>query len=266
MIGGSSGATGDAVFDFVPDGSANAETRNIISTTVCYGCHGEKEFHGHGGDRLTVQNCATCHLPGNKDPQSGGSLDLKVMIHKIHAGAELVSIHSDQVKLAGADGIIWDDPTTAVDESKDNKAYAIWGYNDGKNSWWKAEFPAIIENCQKCHQGTQKDVDNWKNRPSREACGSCHDDLDWVAGTNHAGGPMSSDDACSTCHKASGAASAVVESHDWTTKDARNIPEFDVTLSLSTPANGKYFRPATAARQRGASFSSTQTRPRTIRR
>jgi hypothetical protein len=33
----------------------------------------------------------------------------------------------------------------------------------------------------------------------------------------------------------------VTEAHDWETKDPRNIPEFAVDLSVSTPANGAYF-------------------------
>jgi hypothetical protein len=33
----------------------------------------------------------------------------------------------------------------------------------------------------------------------------------------------------------------VTEAHDWTTQDIRNIPEFEVDLSVSTPANGTHF-------------------------
>ena len=35
------------------------------------------------------------------------------------------------------------------------------------------------------------------------ACGACHDGIDWVAGTNHAGGPQTSDLNCTGCHGAS---------------------------------------------------------------
>jgi predicted CXXCH cytochrome family protein len=33
----------------------------------------------------------------------------------------------------------------------------------------------------------------------------------------------------------------VTEAHNWTKKDIRNIPEFDIALTVSTPANGKFF-------------------------
>jgi len=236
MLGGHAGATADATFDFVPAGSAVTATRNIVQTATCMQCHGI-EFHGHGGDRLSVENCATCHVPGNIDPESGNTVDFKVMIHKIHAGGEVASI-------PGPDGILWDNPATAEDESADNGEYAIWGFGGSKHDWWKVGFPAVIENCTKCHQGSGEQVDNWKNVPSRAACGSCHDDVDFAAGTNHGGGPQATDTACTACHPASGAGAighSVTEAHDWTTKDARNTPEFDVNLTVSQPANGSYF-------------------------
>jgi OmcA/MtrC family decaheme c-type cytochrome len=236
MMGGSSGPTADATYDFVPDGSAVTETRNIIETPNCKACHGI-EFRGHGGDRLSVENCVTCHAPGNWDPHGGETVDFKVMIHKIHAGHEVFSI-------AGPDGAVWDDPATAEDESADNGEYAIWGYRDTKHDWWKVGFPAVIRNCTACHQGSGEDVDNWKEVPSRAVCGSCHDDVDFAAGTNHGGGPQANDSACTACHPATGAGAighSVTEAHDWTTQDIRNIPEFEVDLSVSTPANGTHF-------------------------
>ncbi len=90
MIGGPSGPTADAQLDFVPDGTPVALTRDIVQTVICQECHG-LEFHGHGGDRISTENCATCHLPGSWDPHGGELLDLKVMIHRIHSGRDLAS-------------------------------------------------------------------------------------------------------------------------------------------------------------------------------
>jgi OmcA/MtrC family decaheme c-type cytochrome len=237
MLGGHAGPTDDAVFDFVPDGSTPTESRDIVRTAVCLNCHNDKEFHGHGGDRLTVENCVTCHAPGGVDPQGGESLDLKVMIHKIHAGKDLASI-------PGADGKVFDDPATPVDESADNGHYAIWGFKDTMVTWWKAGFPSEIATCTKCHEGAGAQVANWKEKPSREACGSCHDTIDWAAGTNHPGGKQDNDNACTVCHAADGAgglAKSVAVAHDGFETDPRNVPEFDIALALSPPANGKYF-------------------------
>ena len=234
-LGGSDSATADAWFDFVPDGSAVVETRDIVDTAVCRTCHG-MEFAAHGGDRLAVGDCVTCHQPGTWDPQGGETVDMKVMIHKIHAGSHLASI-------PGADGEVWDDPETSEDESADNGEYAIWGYGNSKAEWWDVGFPAEIANCTKCHTGTLANVDNWKNVPSRDACGSCHDDVDFASGLNHAGGAQDTDDDCAVCHHADteSYAISVVDAHDFLTSDPRNVPEFDVDLSLSTPANKIYY-------------------------
>lgn len=228
MNGGQSGPTATAHLDFVPDRSTVSETGSIIETSTCKSCHGV--FFGRHGYSLTVESCVTCHVPGAKDAQSGESLDFKVMIHKIHAGGELASI-------PGPDGKVWDDPSTPQNESADNGRYAIWGDNNTKFEWGKGEFPAIIQNCTKCHQGSGAKVDNWKNVPSRAACGSCHDNVNFATGTNHKDGAQADDSNCAACHPAA----AVTESHDWAKKDPRNIPEFTVDLTISKPANGTHF-------------------------
>ncbi len=232
MLGGLAGPTGDAIYDFVPDGSRVTQARDIVQTAVCQNCHGQFGLPGHDGERLQLGTCVTCHNPGQVDPHSGESLDMNVMIHKIHAGADLDSI-------PGRDGIVFDNPGTSVDESADNGRYAIWGDRNQKHTWWNVEYPAVVENCTKCHQGSGTEVNNWKTVPSITACGSCHDDVDFRAGVNH---EVATDDTgCVKCHAATGNVDAVVESHDWTTKDPRNIPEFTVDLSVSKPANGTHF-------------------------
>ncbi|MCC7537907.1 MAG: OmcA/MtrC family decaheme c-type cytochrome, partial [Deltaproteobacteria bacterium] len=242
MMGGHSGPTGNANFDFVPDGSALTLTRNIVQTATCQNCHGS-EFHGHGGNRLTVENCVTCHNPGNYDPNGadgagfpGETIDARVMFHRIHAGGEVASI-------PGADGIVWDNPTTSADESADNGTYRIWGNRDTMHEWWKVGFPANISNCRTCHQGTGEDVEAWRENPSRAACGSCHDDVDFVTGVNHPGGEQLTDDDCGTCHTPSGrgVGMSVTDAHDWLQHDPRNIPEFTASLTVSRPANGTHF-------------------------
>ena len=227
-------------FDFVPSGGAVTETRDIVQTSACQECHGSG-FAAHGGDRLQVGVCVTCHNQSTTDAQSGNTLDMKQLIHKIHAGGELQS-------KPGPDGILFDDPATPQDESADNGTYAIYGFNDAKNDWWKVEFPAVIENCTKCHQGSGAQVDNWKTVPSRAACGSCHDLTDFVTGTGHPGGVMADDATCTVCHQSTGTglAKSVVQAHDFMHGDVRNVPEFDIDLTLSTPANGQYFVPGEA--------------------
>ncbi|MBI5609702.1 MAG: cytochrome C, partial [Deltaproteobacteria bacterium] len=238
MTGGHSGATADAVFDFVPDTTITKlpATKNIVNNDACQACHGP-QFKGHGGDRLSIENCVTCHNPSTFDAQSKQSLDAKVMIHRIHAGGNLDSI-------AGPDGHFWNNTGTAVDESKDNgpiaNAYALWGYGNNKISWYKAGFQAELGNCTKCHNGKGENVDAWKVA-SRAACGSCHDTVDFATGVNHKGGAQANDNKCSVCHEEGGFGLGVIEAHDGTKKDPRNIPEFNVELSMTPPKSGKTY-------------------------
>ncbi|MBK6684773.1 MAG: OmcA/MtrC family decaheme c-type cytochrome [Deltaproteobacteria bacterium] len=237
MIGGSAGPTGTGNLDFVPDGTPVVDRRDIVTTAACQACHGD-DFAAHGGDRLNVENCSTCHVDGAIDPHGGESLDLKVMIHKIHAGSELE-------RIPGPDGVVWDNPSTPANEAADNGEYAIWGFGNQKHDWWKAEFPAVTENCEKCHQGAGGQVEAWKV-PSRDACGACHESINFATGEGHPAGAQTSDENCDVCHPSSGtvlppARYPVPSSHDWTVRDPRNIPEFDVNLTVSAPANGTHF-------------------------
>jgi len=138
---------------FVPDdlpalNTTNA-TREIVTNASCNECH--LKLGLHGGERIQVQYCVTCHNPGTTDANSNNTVDLTVMIHKIHTGEDLPEVQ------AGGE-------------------YAIWGRS-------KADFSTVVypqdrRNCTKCHDGTDPatpDGDNWKNVPSTAACTSCHD-------------------------------------------------------------------------------------------
>lgn len=228
--GGHSGPTGEATLDVVPNGGAVTVTRNIVQTATCIKCHGPA-FSGHGGDRVTNEGCVTCHSPGTKGAD-GNDAAMYVMIHKIHAGRELPLA-------AGPDGVYFDDPATPADESADNDPYT-WT-STRSTTVFEAAFPAVLANCQACHTGSGEDVDNWKTVPTRAACGSCHEDIVWAVGTNHAGGAAATDAGCAGCHPAAGGLSPITTAHDWTTKNAQNIPEFDITLTVSDPGNGTHF-------------------------
>ena len=148
-LGGHAGPTGEADFDFVPAGGAVTQTRNIVETATCKKCHGP-EFAGHGGDRVTVEGCNTCHSPDSamvNTAANGGTtetIEMAVMIHKMHAGRELASA-------PGPDGVFFDDPATAANEAADNGTYTLGSLSA---SWRSAAFPAVLANCQACHTGS----------------------------------------------------------------------------------------------------------------
>lgn len=166
-------------------------SREMVVKGSCNNCHGELAMHG--GGRVDTAYCVTCHNPGNKDANSGESLDFKVMVHRIHRGANLPSV------VNGAE-------------------FAIWGHNDTKHLW-NTQLPQDIRNCTNCHDHTisaTPDAVNWMNAPTLEACGSCHDNIDFSKGpgeiNGHKGGAMADNGECALCH-AQGRFSSTFDKH-----------------------------------------------------
>lgn len=77
----------DTVYSFVPNGSAVRTVRDIVKTATCNKCHDVMGFHG--GPRRSVELCILCHQPQTTDPDTGNTVDMTVMVHKIHMGADL---------------------------------------------------------------------------------------------------------------------------------------------------------------------------------
>ena len=166
--------------DFRPDGQpvAASQTWDKISTAACNNCHDPLAVHG--GSRQDVKLCVLCHQEQSTDPDTGNTVDLKVMAHKIHMGKNLPSV------LAG-------------------KPYQIIGFGNAVNDYSTVGLPMDIRNCARCHEGTNpaakpSQATAYLTNPSRAACGSCHDNVDWVTGANHVAGPQADDVACATCH------------------------------------------------------------------
>ncbi|MGD2076570.1 MAG: OmcA/MtrC family decaheme c-type cytochrome [Gammaproteobacteria bacterium] len=219
----------NAVYTFRPSDGATEGlfTRDIVKTENCNECHNQLEAHD---ERIETAYCVTCHNPGSTDANSGNTVDFKVMVHKIHRGAELPSVE------AGGE-------------------YAIWGFRDIKHDFSDVEFPQDIRNCTKCHTGEDPETpqgDNWMTQPSMEACGSCHDltDFSQAEGPNaHPGGVVNDNSECVTCHAENRIAGSVAESHAIPEQLAAERFEYNlidvsggttpaITFSITDPTNG----------------------------
>lgn len=183
-------------YDFRPDGQKVTDTwAKINDQTSCLACHDRETFGFHGSRaRRDVKLCVLCHQPQNVDPDTGNVLDMKVMIHKIHAPGELQT------------------------------PYVIWGFGQAVHDYSHVTFPQDVRNCKNCHEGTvaarrPAQSDAWYTKPGRDACGSCHDDVNWVTGANHKAGPQTSDAECASCHQPESAAE-----FDASIKGAHTIP------------------------------------------
>ena len=213
-------AAGEAIkvnpyFDFTIDANGKSvavtdptKTRKMTDMTSCNGCHDKLGLHG--GGRVDTQYCVMCHNPGTTDANSGNVLTLSTMVHKIHAGRLLAS-GGQNFTVRTAD-------------------------------FSEVGFPQDLRNCAVCHSGANASTpqgDNWKTRPSKEACLSCHNSK--IGGAwngihvgvairlNGAGSPATSltDGQCVLCHDAGSVVSA--EKAHWNQVQA-NAAKYKVNI------------------------------------
>ena len=175
----------DAVISWVPAGGTSAP-RDVVRTGACNNCHGTGSDSGlaaHGGSRKSVELCDMCHTKQTVDPDTGNNMSMQVFIHKLHMGDDLPS-----VKAGGK--------------------YQIIGHNQSVSDYSTVAFPAngAAASCQSCHDPKQgaSQQNAYMTKPNRDACGSCHDDVNFATGANHANLPQVSDNQCSSCHMPTG--------------------------------------------------------------
>jgi OmcA/MtrC family decaheme c-type cytochrome len=173
----------NAEYDFRPDGGAVTEKWDLASNAACNGCH--TDLSAHGGARKDVHLCVLCHsnttVAGtpNIDPDSGNTIDFKVMIHKIHRGEDLPSVQA-------------------------GNPYYIVGFQNATVDFSDVVFPQDIRNCTTCHNPeSAPGAVSWYTNPSAAACTSCHDDVNLTTGENHGPGPEP-DGSCAGCHRPQG--------------------------------------------------------------
>jgi OmcA/MtrC family decaheme c-type cytochrome len=187
----------DDVYNFVPDGTAVKTVRDVVRMGSCNNCHHDQGFHG--GSRRSMEMCVLCHTPQTIDPDTGNTMDMPVMTHKIHMGSSLPS-----VKAGGK--------------------YKIIGHNQTVADFSAVQFPADARNCSACHQSGPAQADN-VFKPNRAACGACHDNVNFETGANHVDLPQRTDNMCSTCHMREGELE-----FDTSVVGAHTIPRFSKTL------------------------------------
>ena len=93
-------------------------------------------------------------------------------------------------------------PVTASGEPLVFKSL-IHRIHDNKNVDIPVTYPQDVRFCTTCHAASNVDGGIWTSRPDIAACGSCHTDLNFVTGANHAAGPAA-DGTCATCHQPQG--------------------------------------------------------------
>ncbi len=204
----------NAVYDFVPSGAPVQQVRDVVSTAACNQCHDPLAAHGlppFEFDRREVRICILCHFPGQINPETGNTVDEKVFIHKLHMGANLPSVTNKPLSPLGTNGATATIATAATQApvpagydpaNLPGKPYQIIVTSENETfDGSTLVFPQDLRNCTTCHQQATQ-ADNWKTNPSRAACGSCHDNVDFSTGRNHVGLAQSDDTKCTACHAA----------------------------------------------------------------
>jgi len=199
------------------------QTRVMADVSSCNGCH--EKLALHGGGRVDVQYCVMCHNPGTTDANSGNVLTMQTMVHKLHAGRLLKQ---------------------KLDKGEGGEHYVIWGYQNSKHDYSEVGFPQDLRNCTVCHTGANPKTpqgDNWKARPSKESCLTCHannpgSDFDTyhtpLAVQLVGAGAVPKDIAnadCAFCHRAGTSVSA--ERVHWN-QNEENAAKYKVNIESAT--------------------------------
>lgn len=198
----------------------------VIDRASCNECH--SNFAQHGGGRVEPNYCVMCHNPGSKDFNTNNEIDFKLMVHKFHMGKRLTNDYQVVEAIA-----------------KKTVAGVVTG----------VIYPQNQKNCVKCHDGsaTAKNKtaqgDNWKNKASKNACFSCHDDYKaagskWrlahssfsLVGFSSTDPDASADFTCVGCHSSAGMASAeaIHAIPQWTLGENYQYNILKVTLNPAT--------------------------------
>jgi OmcA/MtrC family decaheme c-type cytochrome len=187
-------------FNFLPAGGTVTNVRDVIKTQSCNKCH--SELSAHGGSRRGLEMCVLCHTPQTTDPDTGNTVDMRVMTHKIHMGEELPSVEA-------------------------GKPYQIIGFNGTVFDWSTVVYPSDARRCESCHEQNTgaAQANAYLTKPTRASCGSCHDNVNFATGENHVAGPQVSDNQCATCHIPQGELE-----FDASIKGAHTVPQDSASL------------------------------------
>ena len=148
-----------------------------VETASCNACHGVLAFHGN--QREGVNTCQACHTAGTQDGGTFESVDLRIMVHKLHNARNLdVVRQGGAYEMAGHSGIT------------DFSHLLI------------SSMPGEAAECQECHT-----TEAWKNPPMRDnmrtwmvACTSCHDAPATADHVDIMTVPGTFDELCVNCH------------------------------------------------------------------
>lgn len=247
--------------------TASLAKREVVALGNCNACH--VRFQMHEGQFKTPELCVTCHTSGAEDMGSTDAgdptpetIDLRVMIHKLHNGAHLPKVQGittaadgSRVYGAGVPYVVGDTdfsgvlfpafPNFSIAMPKDAGYSTLSAANKSKED----NVRKGVTSCVNCHGDPDgagplpppAEGDNAYNAPNRRACGSCHDDLDYTLPYVANGGTMPANTPeanCKVCHSASGAVLAIQDTHLHPVLNPATTPTMTIALTGVTGGSG----------------------------
>jgi OmcA/MtrC family decaheme c-type cytochrome len=214
------GAPVNAIYDFIPatgkEIAAADLTREVVALANCNECHDKLTLHG---SRVETKYCVVCHT----DQLKYGSTNVASVAGAFPALTETATVNtttgitSYSYKPATniADGEVVGDFPIMIHKIHQGKELVKQNYNFANVAFNNKGFSMLgggQKMCAKCHDETSKvavNAANWNTKPSRLACGACHDGIKWSDGTGttlagaatgHVGKSQSNDGTCALCH------------------------------------------------------------------
>ncbi|MCG6965059.1 MAG: hypothetical protein LJE59_00940 [Chromatiaceae bacterium] len=204
----------NASYDFLQSNAGlplEASGADMVDTNACNSCHGVRIGSvGHGGGYTEVKSCNNCHNLPYQLPRSDGEGDLAYMVHRIHSA----------------------------------------GVFEHLGDFSHVTYPQETTTCEKCHNDQAPNAELAFTNPTRRNCGSCHANVNFETGENHAGGVFTDDTLCSACHQKTGSSiNGGIPGNDHKSMIAgsglapkpENVSEFNTTITMTPPANGSFY-------------------------
>jgi hypothetical protein len=231
---------GEAAADFRFGGAPALLHREVTRQDNCNQCH--VSLRAHESKRRDVALCVLCHTSGAEDANHpalaggtpGASIEMRVMVHKIHSGRHLPSVLGVGVDALGnvvhglpPEPYLLADPATGVHDYS-QVGFPVFPDRSApmpRDFGHSALAPAAraaedavrsgVTRCAVCHGdpdgsgplGEPAQGGLVLAQPTRRACGACHDDVDWSKSyfaNQQEMPPQPDDSSCYQCHTPDG--------------------------------------------------------------
>lgn len=219
--GTSLGNPANLAYDWVPATGATIakadQQKYVVDISSCNACHDKLAIHG--GGRIDTQYCTTCHTNqrgfGRTDVASASFAFPALTETKTVNATTGITSYSYAPNLYVGDGEVMGNFVTMVHKLHNGSALVKANYNYA-NVVYDLKAFSMLDNgqrmCTVCHDpAVAPKAELAYAKPTREACGACHDGINFATGAGttiggdtvgHIGRAQQDDSLCDACHQA----------------------------------------------------------------